>query len=155
MRRWTGTGRTKGEAVRAKEVAAVVLLVALALAGCSGARDEGDKKPETSTTDQSPQLSTVAPPGIYDLPDGTTQAVGILTHRDLEGGFWAVVNTSVPEGAASAQIVAVVVPPQGIDLQSMSGRFVSVRGKRQEGPSIYQAGPVIDAASVEVVTERR
>lgn len=140
--------------MRLRTLLVVAVLIALPLAGCANG-GSGQGKKESTTTDQSPALESVAPPGIYDLPDGTTQAIGVLTHRDLEGGFWAVVKTTLPEEAATAEIVAVIVPPQGLDLQPMEGQFVSVIGKRNEGPSIYMAGPVLNAETVKIVANRQ
>lgn len=133
------------------------LLALVILAGCSsGAEDGGSADPEAPATDESPAFEMVAPPGSYSMPGGTTQVLGILTYRDLEGGFWAVVNTAVPEEAATADIVAVVVPADediGVDLQTFNGEYVSVVGMLNEGPSIYMAGPVIEAQTIEVVSD--
>lgn len=131
---------------------ALLLLLGLLLSGCSGGGANDGKKDEP-TTDESPDFETIAPPGIYALPDGTTEALGVLTHRDLEGGFWAVVKTPKPEEAQTAEVLAVVVAPEGIDLASMSGRYVSVVGTRNDGPSIFMAGPVLNATSVKVVSD--
>lgn len=133
------------------------LLALVMLAGCASGSD-GSETPdgETSSTDESPSFEMVAPPGSYSMPDGTTQVLGILTYRDLEGGFWAVVKTAIADEAATAEIVAVVVPAgedPGVDLQTLEGQYVSVVGTLNEGPSIYMAGPVIEAQSVEVVSD--
>lgn len=146
--------------MRGRYVLVGMLLVVLAVAGCAADGDvDGngglDETDEETATDESPEFEMVAPPGLYDLPDGTTQALGILTYRDAEGGFWAVASTAVPEEAASADVVAVVLPGEGVDvdLQTMNGQYVSVVGRRADGASVYQAGPVIDAESVQVVRE--
>ena len=134
-----------------------VLMLALALSGCAAADSDGssDGAEEPPPSEESPSLEMVAPPGIYDLPGGDSQALGILTYRDLEGGFWAVANTAIPEEAATADIVAVVLPAEGleVDLQTMNGEYVSVVGTRSDGPSIYMAGPIIEAKTVEVVSD--
>jgi hypothetical protein len=132
----------------------VLVVALLLLAGCAGKGDSSGAG-ETTSTDESPPLSAVAPPGIYDLPGGSTEALGILTYRDLEGGFWAVAKTSVPEQAETAEIVAVVVPSAELapQLESLRGQYVSVVGIRNVGPSIYMAGPVLEAQSIERVTD--
>lgn len=136
----------------------LALMTALALGGCSspepGQGPAGESE-ETSPTDEGPSFEMVAPPGIYDLPGGETQALGILTYRDLEGGFWAVARTAIPAEAATAELVAVVLPAEGleVDLQTMNGEYVSVVGMRDDGPSIYMAGPIIRARAVEIVTD--
>jgi hypothetical protein len=96
----------------------------------------------------------LVPPGLYDQPDGRVQAFGTLTYRDLEGGFWAVVDTVIPEEADAAAVVAVIVPDDDIaaSLESYRGQIVSIIGDRED-MSIYQAGPVVEGRSVEVVTD--
>ena len=134
-----------------------VLMLALTLTGCgaAGSDGSGDGAEEPPPAEESPGLGMVAPPGIYDLPGGDSQALGILTYRDLEGGFWAVANTAIPEEAATADILAVVLPAEGleVDLQTMNGEYVSVVGTRSDGPSIYMAGPIIEAKTVEIVSD--
>ena len=66
-------------------VPVLALVMALAVAGCAGA--------ETTTTGPQPALDgpstgTRVAPGLYDLADGTSEAVGTLQWVDLEGGFW-------------------------------------------------------------------
>lgn len=146
--------------VRVKLLLIGVLLVALTLTGCAAADDEpADGEPQESeeetVPDETPSLGMVAPPGIYELPNGDTQALGILTFRDLEGGFWAVVDTAVPEEAATAAIVAVILPDDDIaaDMQTYNGQYVSVVGNREDEPNIYQAGPIIEGKSIEVVSD--
>ena len=46
-------------------------------------------------------------PGLYDLDDGSVVAVGTVEHRDLEGGFWAVIGGTEAEGDAG-KVVAVI-----------------------------------------------
>lgn len=130
-------------------------LMLVALAGCGQKSDGTEGTGETTVTDESPTLGMVAPPGIYDLPAGTTQALGILVYRDLEGGFWAVAKTAVPEQAETAETVAVIVASQEVaaTLESLRGEYVSVIGVRSDGPSIYMAGPVIEAQTVERVSD--
>lgn len=149
---------TKGDiSMRVRIALAIALLAVALLAGCTSGNDGNDTTGEQQPpADDSPSFEMVAPPGIYSMPNGTTQALGILTYRDLEGGFWAVVKTAVPEEAATAEVVAVVSPVgEGldVDLQTMNGEYVSVVGLLNEDPSIYMAGPVIEAQTVEVVRD--
>ena len=46
-------------------------------------------------------------PGLYDREDGSVVAVGTVEHRDLEGGFWAVIGGTEAEGDAG-KVVAVI-----------------------------------------------
>ena len=55
----------------------------------SGSEDDGSSG--GSSSEELPD------PGMHEQEDGTVQAVGILTFRDLEGGFWAVVAYEGPD----------------------------------------------------------
>lgn len=143
---------------RTRILGVAVLLMALVLAGCTSSEtpdEPREESGETSPTDEGPVFEMVAPPGIYEMPGGETQALGILTYRDLEGGFWAVVNTAVPEEAATADVVAVIVPDDDIAplMESNIGKYVSVVGNLEDGANIYMAGPVIEGKSIEVVSD--
>lgn len=142
--------------MRFRVALAVSLLAVLLLAGCASGSDSDGSGDEQAPVDDSPAFEMVAPPGSYSMPDGSTQVLGILTYRDLEGGFWAVVKTAVPEDAATAEIVAVVVPTGAsldVDLQTLNGEYVNVVGVLKEDASIYMAGPVIEAQTVEIVRD--
>ncbi len=134
-----------------------VLLFSLAVAGCAGEPEPvGEDEPNGSAEEvvpEEPPVGATTPPGLYDLPDGNARAVGILTYRDLEGGFWAVVDTMAPAEAATAAVLAVVLPNELIatDIQTCNGQYVSIVGARNDGPSIYQAGPIVEATSIEVI----
>lgn len=134
--------------MRSRIVLIGLLALTMLVSGCATA-DDGSSNGGTST-------DALAPPGLYEQDDGTWQALGLLTYRDLEGGFWAVVDTALPEEADSAPVVAVVLPDAGITskMESLQGRYVSVIGTLPGGVDIYQAGPVIKASSIEEVIEK-
>lgn len=145
--------------VRIRIVVLCMLAAAVALGGCasepeSQPRDDIQSGPseEDTVTDEAPSLGQVAPPGLYQLPDGSLQALGILSFRDVEGGIWVVARTGVPEEASTAPIVAVVKLEDdlAVDLQTMNGNYVSVRGKADDDSA---AGPMIEATSVEFVSD--
>lgn len=139
--------------MRLRGAAVAALVLALTLAGCAP-RPPSGAPPGASPGP--PSTGVVAAPGLYQLEDGSTQALGILAYRDVEGGFWAVVDTAIPEEADSAPILAVVLPDAievGGKMAGYEGKYVNVVGKRDDGPTIYQSGPVIDAASIEVVSD--
>jgi hypothetical protein len=147
----------------AKPISILVLLIALIVAGCGS--DESATMSTTAgtsagsgatTTNGETSSGALAPPGLYEQPDGTVQALGVLTYRDLEGGFWAVVDTTLPEEADSAPIVAVIGPSADMQdsIDSYRGEFVSVIGTEKD-VSAYQAGPFIEATSIEVVEEMK
>jgi hypothetical protein len=144
------TGRTR----RLVLLATAATVVVVALAGCSGGDAGGGSgpaaspSPPTSAGPAPPAGSTLAP-GLYDLEDGTVRAVGTVEHRDLEGGFWAVIGGTEAEGDAG-RIVAVIA--NGADFEQQfranEGLSVIVTGKRLEGASIRMAGPEIEATGV-------
>ena len=130
--------------------AAVIATLPAALAGCgAGAADESPAPSASSTPGGGPAAGTKIAPGLYDLEDGTVQAVGTAEHRDLEGGFWVVVGGAEAEGDVG-KTVAVIA--NGDDLarqfKELEGLSVIVTGIRLEGPSIRMAGPEIKATSV-------
>ncbi len=133
-------------------VAAVLLIVSgllvPAVAGC------GSSKPaeEGTSTTQPDSLGMFAPPGLYDLDGGRTQAFGVLAYRDLEGGFWAVVDALPGDSAEEATVIAVLVGAEelGVDLTALEGGLVLAEGRMADGVSIFMAGPEL---VVDTVTE--
>lgn len=93
-------------------------------------------------------------PGLYDMPDGTVQAVGTLQWMDLEGGFWAVVTGSGSAGDTGT-VVAVIANAAKDDpaYTALAGQVVTAAGARVEGVSIRQAGPEIDVTSLTAVSD--
>ncbi len=131
-------------------LAAAIATLPAALAGCgAGAADEPPATSASSTPGGGPAGGAKIAPGLYDLEDGTVQAVGTAEHRDLEGGFWVVVGGAEAEGDVG-KTVAVIA--NGDDLarqfKELEGLSVIVTGIRLEGPSIRMAGPEIKATSV-------
>lgn len=141
--------------MRTRTVLCALLVLTLFLTGCA-TTDSGTDGVEVPTPDGGTSSGQLAPPGLYEQDDGTWQALGLLAYRDLEGGFWAVVDTALPEEADSASVVAVVVPGAEItsQMESFRGKYVSVIGTKSEGADIYQVGPVIEATSIEEVIEQ-
>lgn len=126
---------------------ALTAVMVLALMGCSTTSPVGST-PEPLPA-ENPSAGSRLAPGLYDLEDGTVQAVGTLEYRDLEGGFWAVIGGTEADGNVGT-VVAVIA--NGIDfeqqLKALDGRTVMVDGTRLEGVSIRMAGPEIEATSV-------
>ena len=131
-------------------IAAVVATLPAALAGCgAGAANEPPAPSASSTPGGAAAGSTKMAPGLYDLEDGTAQAVGTVEYRDLEGGFWAVIGGTEAEGDVG-KVVAVIA--NGGDyaqqLKELEGLSVIVMGTRLDGASTRMAGPEITATSV-------
>jgi hypothetical protein len=83
------------------------------------------------------------------MPDGTVQVIGTLEYRDLEGGFWAVVDGTVAQGAEGSMVAVIANADQfSNETASLDGLAVIVTGKRLEGASIRMAGPEVEATSI-------
>ncbi|MBS3957580.1 MAG: hypothetical protein KGZ40_08685 [Clostridiales bacterium] len=126
----------------------LALSLALVLVGCAAADRSSDVQNGAVDT---PGTELRLAPGLYDLEGGTVQAIGTLTWVDLEGGFWAVVDTTGAEDTnvaviANADEVANVLAP-------LEGRQVSVVGERFEGMSIRMAGPEVIAETIEEIDD--
>jgi len=144
--------------MRPKLIVLFAVMLALILFGCTESSDT--PTPDTAPTPDagSEQTETtsgvLAPAGLYDQPNGQVQALGTLSYRDAEGGFWAVVDTPLPEDAATAPVIAVIKPDDDIVslLEPNEGAYVSIIGTRDDDRT-YQAGPLIEGRTLEVVTD--
>ena len=118
-------------------LAVVASLFAVTTGGCgSSTPDPGSESKE---------------PGIYEYADGLTQAVGILTYRDLEGGFWAIADTDDSSQVESSSNVVVLITSgaQVVQkLETMRGQYVSAVGTYDDGPSIFMAGPMLQVETI-------
>lgn len=93
-------------------------------------------------------------PGLYDLDDGTAQALGTLEYQDLEGGLWAIVGGTAEQGNIGTVVAVVANPDEFADeLRSLEGKTVIITGTRFEGASIRMAGPEIVVQSIEEVSD--
>lgn len=135
----------------------VVAVFALLLSGCAASQPHQQPQSGTAEENASPDLAaggTRLAPGLYDMPDGTVQAVGTLERSDLEGGFWMVAGGTASEGNEG---VTVVVIANGDDLaaelEPLEGKTVMAVGKRQEGASIRMAGPEMVAETIEELSD--
>jgi len=130
--------------------AAVIATLPAALGGCgAAATDEPPVPSASSTPGGAPTGGMKIAPGLYDLDDGTAQAVGTVEYRDLEGGFWAVIGGTKTEGDVG-KIVAVIANGDDCAQQfkELEGLSVIVTGAKLEGASTRMAGPEIEATSV-------
>ena len=140
------------------KVILVMLTIAAVTVACSRPAGTQTGPADVDSQDASPQggatSKVLAPPGLYDQADGTVQALGILTFRDSEGGFWAVVNTAIAEEADTATVIAVIKPDNDIagSMESNRGSFVSIIGTRDDDRT-YQAGPLIEGRSIEKISD--
>ena len=132
----------------------IALTLAFALVGCASSPGNEPVTGSTPPADGGAASGSRLAPGLYDLEDGTVQAVGTVEFRDLEGGFWAVIGGTEAEGDAGKTIAVIA---NGADyaqqLEDLKGLSVIVTGTRLEGASIRMAGPEIKATSVVAASE--
>lgn len=129
--------------------ASLALLLAFALVGCAAEPETPDSSlPPVDNSTSGMRLAN----GLYDLEDGSRQAVGTLAYIDLEGGFWAIT------GALGAEPDAVtVVIANGADLESelkpLEGKTVFAVGTKAEGVSTRMAGPEMNVDRIEEISD--
>jgi hypothetical protein len=131
----------------------LVAVVAAGLVACSG----GSTQPTPSGSPPSsaggvpigPAAGTKLAPGLYDREDGSVVAIGTVEHRDLEGGFWAVIGGTAAEGDAG-KVVAVITNGDEFAqvFREKEGLSFEVYGQRAGDASIRMAGPEITARRV-------
>lgn len=133
---------------------ALATALAFALVGCATAPEPPAEPTPEPVGQESPAAGMRLAPGLYDLADGTVQAIGTLERSDLEGGFWAVVGGTEAEGDVG-KVVAVIAngDEMAAELEALEGRTVDVLGTRLEGASIRMAGPEIEATSVSEISD--
>jgi len=125
----------------------------LALVACAAPPDTVAPEPEP-VPQESPAAGSRLAPGLYDMVDGTVQAVGTLERSDLEGGFWAVVGGTEADGNVGTVVAVIANGDEMADqLTALEGRTVTVLGTRLEGASVRMAGPEIEATSVEELSD--
>jgi hypothetical protein len=128
----------------------VALVLALTLIACSPDSGTGSGVPPVDGGASGLRLA----PGLYDLEDGTVQAIGTLEYRELEGGFWAIIGGTEGDGNLG-EVAAVISNADEFadELEVLEGRTVSVLGTRFEGASIRMAGPEITVTSIEEISD--
>lgn len=157
-----GTGWTERVPVRLATLAAATVLmaaVALTAAACGGTSSPDAAGSPTPAGDVSQPASGAAggtklAPGLYDLDDGTVQAVGTVEYRDLEGGFWAVVGGTQAEGN-EGEVVAVITNGDAFadEFRANEGLSFVIDGERAGEASIRMAGPEITATGVTLASD--
>jgi hypothetical protein len=134
-----------------RTVAALIVLAALLLTGCTSVQRP---EPTSEAAPGGPSTGTMVAPGLYDLSDGTSEAVGTLKWLDLEGGFWAIIGGTEATGDVG-KTVAVLVNATKDDpaYVALTGKIVRVVGTRAKGTSVRAAGPEIVASSISQISE--
>ena len=129
-------------------------LLVVILVGC-GSSDSTRLPSSTTLRDPGASLGMLAPPGLYDLEGGRTQALGVLVYRDIEGGFWAVVDALPDQSTDDAMTLAVLTGADGlgVDLQGLQGSLVTAEGTLRDGVSTRMAGPELAVDTLKEATD--
>lgn len=131
------------------------LAVGLALTACSTPpTGEGVDVGAPPLSGENSNAGSRIAPGLYDLDDGTVQAIGTLEYVDLEGGFWAVIGGTAADGD-EGRVVAVIANGDSLldTIEPLAGQQVLVTGTRLDGVSIRMAGPEIEADAITALNE--
>jgi hypothetical protein len=134
--------------------ALIVLALAGSVAACAS-RGTGPaaENPPASTVPARPPAGALFVPGLYDLPDGSVQALGTLEYRDIEGGTWVIVGGANPTGDAGKTIAVIAnAADLGPKLAALKGAQVVAGGTRLDGASIRMAGPEITVTAIDGAT---
>lgn len=133
----------------------LALVLGMGLTACAPQQQQPGPETPAETPDEAPPSAGIRlAPGLHEMEDGRVQAIGTLVRRDLEGGFWAIEDSS---GASQSEGDNVAVIANGDDvndqLEPLEGRMVSVTGTRFDGASIRMAGPEIVMESIEEIDD--
>ncbi len=131
--------------------ALLVLALAVSLAACAAekpSQDSGGSPPATGQPAGGAAGSQLAA-GLYELEDGTVQAVGTLDYRDLEGGTWVILGGSEATGDAGKTVAVIANADElGSKLDELKGSRVIATGEKLDGASIRMAGPEIKVTTI-------
>lgn len=134
MRRYTG-------------LVCVLALAVLVFGGISGCGPQSNEEIQSGGGEVS---DTQLAPGLYELEDGSVQAVGTLEWSDLEGGFWVITGGTQAEGNVGETVAVIANADEFSDeLDALKNRQVVASGTKLEGASIRMAGPEIEVESIQ------
>ncbi|MDZ4169003.1 MAG: hypothetical protein U1E26_05055 [Coriobacteriia bacterium] len=141
-----------------KALVAAALVGTLSVAvGCSGPQSGLEPEPAPiveSPPAESPAAGSRLALGLYELEDGTAQALGTLEWVDLEGGFWAIKGGTEAEGNVGATVAVLANGPAfEQELKPLEGKTVMIVGTLLDGASIRMAGPEIEMTEVTEVSD--
>lgn len=139
--------------------ALLVLVLAGSLVGCgsSGTMKPAENPgsiPATSGPPSDGAAGTRLAPGLYELADGSAQALGMLEYRDLEGGIWVIVGGTEATGDVGKTVAVIANADElAAQLDGLKGATVIATGKKLGGASIRMAGPELAVTSIEKVED--
>lgn len=125
---------------------ALLVIAALALPGCSLLPSDSSRGSE----------KRLPKPGLERQADGMAEARGWLVHRDLEGGFWALVDVK-PGSAGSSKVIVVMLPGKLSEagIAKLDGAFVRATGRMADGVSTRMSGPEMKVDAIEVLSSNK
>lgn len=129
----------------------LVMALAVSLSACAAEKPSQDSGKSPSVS-QRPggAAGTQLAPGLYNQADGTTQAIGTLDYRDLEGGTWVILGGSEATGDAGTTIAVIEnAADLGLKLDELKGSQVLATGEMLDGASIRMAGPEMRVSAIE------
>ncbi len=133
-----------------------ILTAGLALSGCAAqpTAPPVEVQPEPAPDMPGEAAGLRLAPGLYEMEDGTVQAVGTLEYSDLEGGFWVITGGTESEGNVGT-VVAVIANGQEFEsqLKEIEGSAVFATGTKLDGASIRMAGPEIEIDKIEAFSD--
>lgn len=137
-------------------------LTAVALAGslvaCSASSTQPAETPKPMPPAEQPAGDPAAgakmAPGAFEQTDGTTQILGNLEYRDLEGGTWLITGGTQAEGT-EGEVLAVIANAADLEseLQALKGQQVLATGKKLDGASVRMAGPEYEISEIAAVSD--
>ncbi len=129
-------------------------LVACGPAGTTRPAENPDSVPATSGPPSDGAAGTRLAAGLYELADGSAQALGTLEYRDLEGGIWVIVGGTEATGDAGKTVAVIANADElAAQLDGLKGATVIATGKKLEGASVRMAGPEIAVTRIEKVED--
>jgi len=93
-------------------------------------------------------------PGAYVMQDGSTQLLGDLEYRDIEGGTWLITGGSQAEGTQGT-VFGVIANADELapKLKQLKGKQVIAVGAKVDGVSVRMAGPEYEITQIDAVSD--
>lgn len=132
--------------------------LASSLAACAAAptppADEPKPLPPVEQPSDNPAAGAKLAPGAYDMENGTTQILGNLEYRDIEGGTWLITGGTQADGD-EGKVLAVIANAGDFEakLRALKDQQVFATGKKLDGVSVRMAGPEYEITEINTVSD--
>ncbi len=134
------------------------LFTLLVAAGCAPVTDQRPSLPSATDTETAPanDMPSVPPAGLERRTDDTARAAGVLVYKDLEGGFYALVDAPPGDYIDGSEPIVVVLADtsgaSGADFASLAGSYVEVDGTiPKDQMTTRMAGPEMTVESFRIL----